>query len=849
MKSAFDLPVRFFATRAASPVLNRFHPPYSALALTLALSLLALVPAMSQQRPQSSQTPQAQGIRVTGRVVDEQGKPIKSASLFMKHLGDGSVTGDIADSTGRLSLSNAKPGRYYVAVSFIGLAKYKDTINVEQSQQLVDLGTITLRPTSAAMGEVNVSAERESIELTPEKKVFNVEKNATVTGGTAADVLKQVPTVDVDVNGNISVRGSSNLVIQINGKQSGFAGSDRAALLQQIPANLIEKVEVITNPSARYDAEGMAGIINIVTKTAITQSWNLTLTAGAGTNDKYNTSVDAGYKDGPLSLTAGYGVRTNRFLFMGDIHQTDLFGDRNMLDQSVNTMWANTGHFGNFNADYTLTKDITLNLTGQFRMNNGKNDEALGFQYERTNGDLYRLVERNNVTTRGWKSFELGGGYKQVFSAPQHYLDISTRYSSNAQTAMGHYVEQEYNTTTRTPLMSPATTNNNVRNEFVVWTAQADYVQPHSTGKFEVGAKSTLRAIQNDVYMDSLNRATSEYVPNTELINNFKFNELVLAGYGIYATKFADINIQAGLRAEHTIINTLQSVGNVSGGMSYTYLFPSVHLSKKFEGGYEAQLSYSRRINRPNFWQLNPFPMYSNPTLLQKGNPSLMPELVDAVEGTFMTTLDQHTLTATGYLRRTSNSMQFIASVDSTSGVTTLSFQNLSAVQNVGAEFIYRGQIFKWWTATANVNLFYNSVQGGSESANVSAGIVTYNARLMSTFRTPWEGGSLQVTYMYNGPSLLAQGKMQPFQDVTLGYRQDLSKEWAVTFNVSDVFNTRAFNLELVGSNFTGVVHNKPETRIATLNVTYRIGAMQADASRRRRDAGNDAPPEGGIGF
>jgi hypothetical protein len=268
-----------------------FKATASAVRSTIAVSicLIACVFAGNQSNAQSIPAPKGPQIRVTGRVVEEgTSKGLKSASLYMKHLDDGSVTGDLADSTGRLSVNNAKPGRYHVAVTLLGFMKYKDTITIDGAKPSYDLGTISLPLLAAKLGEVSVSGERETMEITPEKKVFNVGKNSTVTGGTAVDALRQVPTVDVDVNGNVSVRGSSNLVIQINGKQTGFAGSDRASLLQQIPANLIDKIEVITTPSARYDAEGMAGIINIVTKNEITQSWNLNINAGAGTNSKYN---------------------------------------------------------------------------------------------------------------------------------------------------------------------------------------------------------------------------------------------------------------------------------------------------------------------------------------------------------------------------------------------------------------------------------------------------------------------------------------------------------------------------------------------------------------------------------
>lgn len=835
-------------TATASAVRSLFAVPF----LTGVFCCLTAV-GIKAQTPAAAKGSQ---VRVTGRVVEEgSAKPVKSASVYMKNLADGSATGDLADADGKFSVNNAKPGRYHIAVSYLGFAKHKDTIVIEASKPVLDLGIISLAPAASKVGEVSVTGERETMEITPEKKVFNVEKNATVTGGTAADVLRQVPTVDVDVNGNISVRGSSNLVIQINGKQTGFAGSDRAALLQQLPANLIEKVEVITNPSARYDAEGMAGIINIVTKADISQSWNLSLMGGAGTNHKYNASADFGYKNGPLSLSAGYGGRIHNQFFGASLDVAYLTSTKEKFGQRVDGTWSGMGHFGNFNADYAVNENITLNLTGQARFNDGKNNEIIGSNYMLTSGESYRRTTRTNAKLNGWQSGEIGGGYKQLFTGKQHYLDISTRYSANRNTSKGNLSEQD-NDLDGNPLQTlPSVQNNNFINDFRIWTVQADYVQPISIGKLETGVKSTLRMIENEAYLDSLNRTSGEFIPNTFANNRFAFSDHVLAGYGMLSTKLLSFNVQAGLRVEHTFVNTHQITTGDKSAMNYTHLFPTLHVSYKLDTINTLQLSYSRRINRPQWWQLNPSVDYSNPTLLRKGNPTLMPETIDAAEMSFVTQIDKHTVTATGYYRRTNNAMQFYADVDPnlppSAGNTVLTFRNFDVIQNTGFEFVYRGQIFPWWTATANVNLFYNSIQGGSEVGNISAGTVTYNVRAMSSFKMPWEGGNLQANYMYNGPMVMSQGTMDAWHALTLGFRQDLSREFSVTLNVSDVLNTQRFFLRLADTAFTTTVDQKPETRIATLNISYRIGAMQADQQRRRPSdgGGGDGGQGGGFGF
>jgi outer membrane receptor protein involved in Fe transport len=801
------------------------------------------------------QLPQTKGpqIKVIGRVVEEgTQKGLKSASIYMKHLGDGSVTGDLTDNEGRFSVNNAKPGKYHFAVSLLGYAKFKDTLVIDAAKTSFEAGTITLPVSSTKMNEVSVSGEREVMEISAEKKVFNVAKDATVTGGTAVDALRQVPTVDVDVNGNVSVRGSSNLVLQVNGKQTGFAGSDRASLLQQIPANMIDKIEVITNPSARYDAEGMGGIINIVLKSEITSSWNLNVNGGAGTNHKYNLGADFGLKNGPLSLSAGYGARYHNQWFGAEIESNQLFGARDIVEQAINGTWSGLGHFGNFNADYAFSTTSTLNLNGQVRFNDGQNTEDWDYAFRHSNNEIFQRANRDNITKRHWKSYEAGLGFKQLFSSKQHYLDVSTRFSNNDQSSFGNFTQRELDVNGAPTQATETVQNNNFINNFKIWTVQADYVTMSPIGKVETGAKSTLRMIDNDTYLDSLNRRTGEYIPNRNAINRFYFSDHVLAAYGMLGTRLLDFNIQAGLRVEHTLVNTHQITTNERNGMNYTHLFPTLHLSRKLDTANTLQISYSRRINRPNFWQLNPFIDYSNPSALRKGNPNLMPETIDAAEVSFVSQLDKHTITATAYYRQTNNAMQFFALVDTTlptGANTVLTFRNFDIVQNTGFEFVYRGQILPWWTAMANVNVFYNSVQGGSEVDNISAGAIAYNVRANSTVKMPWEGGNLQVNYMYNGPIQFGQGTMQAWHALTLGFRQDLSKEFSLTFNVSDVFDTQRFNMLLQGTSFTANANQKPETRIATLNFSYRLGGIQGEQPRRRRDSGDTPQDNGGGGF
>lgn len=828
-----------------------FKATASAVRSTFAVSLCIIactLQGFAQQIPQ----PKGPQIKVTGRVLEEgTQKGLKSASIYMKHLGDGSVTGDLADAEGRFSVSNAKPGKYHVAVSLLGYAKFKDTIIVDPGKSTVDIGVITLPVSSTKISEVSVSGEREVMEISAEKKVFNVAKDATVTGGTAVDALRQVPTVDVDVNGNVSVRGTSNLVLQVNGKQTGFAGSDRTSLLQQIPANMIEKIEVITNPSARYDAEGMGGIINIVLKNEISSSWNLNMNGGAGTNHKYNLGADFGLKNGPLSLSAGYGARYHNQWFGAVIESNQLFGARDIVTQQINGTWSGLGHFGNFNADYSLSSTATLNANGQVRFNDGQNLEDWDYTFKRSNNEVFQRANRDNTTKRHWKSYEFGLGYKQLFTSKQHYLDVSTRFSNNDQSSFGNFSQQELDVNGMPTQTMPTIQNNNFINNFKIWTIQADYVTMSPIGKVETGLKSTLRMIDNDTYLDSLNRHTGDYIPNRNAINRFYFSDHVLAGYGMLSTQLVGFNVQAGIRLEHTLVNTQQITTGERGGMNYTHLFPTLHLSRKLDTNSTLQLSYSRRINRPNFWQLNPFIDYSNPSALRKGNPNLMPETIDAAEVSFVSQLDKHTVTATAYYRQTNNAMQFFAVVDTTlptGANTVLTFKNFDIIQNTGFEFVYRGQIFPWWTAMANVNVFYNSVQGGSETGDISGGAIAYNVRANSTVKMPWEGGNLQVNYMYNGPIQFGQGTMQAWHALTVGFRQDLSKEFTVTLNVSDVFDSQRFNMLLQGTSFTANANQKPETRIATLNLSYRLGGIQGEQPRRRRDSG-DSPQDGGGGF
>lgn len=785
---------------------------------------------------------QAPSGKIYGIILDEYSKqPLEFATIVLKNTQNQSAIGGLSDDKGKFSIENIRPGTYSLEISYLGYDSYSSEIKITQAALSVNLGEIKIKESAALLDVVEVVGEKNMFQLGGEKKIFNVDKSAISSGGTAVDAMKQIPTLDVTMDGNISMRGSENILIYINGKPSGMTGESQQAILESLPANSIESIELITNPSSKYDADGTAGIINIVLKKNYNRGLNGIVTATYATKYKNNAGLTLNFKKNRINFTSAYNFRFHETYSGGENNRKNIFSDYTNYIRSKEDS-ENKTYNGNLNLgiDIELTDKATLSFSNIFTGGGGPNSEINHTIFSDAEDIYYASFIRTKKGSR--KNFNNTSNitYSRKLKNAGQALDISAMYergySVRPKRFMQSNFDQDYNLEVLVPQQDfNRNTNNNTLGIF-----QTDYTHPFKKhGTLEAGFKLTYRNFNSDFYADSLDRSIQETVLNTALTNTFDYNEIVNAGYISFGGKVKDFNYKVGIRSEQTNVFIENNKIADKFKNSYINFFPSVFMSQKFAKSHEAQLSYTYRINRPHPNMLNPFEDFDNPLNIRVGNPYLQPELINALELTYLKNWKSTFLTASVYYRHTSRSFTRLRAVDPETAVATLSWANIDQAQNIGTEIIFRTPITKWWNIMLNTNMFHNSVQGqvpGDDNDN-SVSSFQWNARAMSNFRF-WKGTELQLSYRYNSKMQFLQGYINPMHSLDVGIRKDFLKNKAsIAMNVQDLFNTRIFKVYNAGTTFDSDMYRKWETRIFSVNFTYKFG--RGESQQRKRNDGN----------
>lgn len=782
----------------------------------------------------------AQTVKVQGYIWDMQtGIELPYATVSANQHGSGDFTGVVSDLNGFFVLQ-LQPGTYKISISFTGYKTYvKDNLIITSTDTTVNLGKITLKSDAQVLEGAKIEGEKETMKLEVDKKVFDVQNNPMTTGGTAVDVLNQIPTIDVDMNGTISLRGSSDVQIYINGKPTSFGGADKQAILQQIPAANIERVELINNPSAKYDAEGTSGIINIILKSSDSKGWNASVTGGYGTFNRYNGSATFSYGKNKIKLSTTYGYRNNTSISTGNSERLNLLLDTTYyLMQNNSSTRGDLSNTWNGNIDYDINKRTTLSFSWLGSISARKNPETVNYSFEdKALAPLYAYSRLGSDLSNS-RNGEIGFSINHSFdNAKKHTLLFLANMSGSANKNNSQYRQDEsgvfrqfQNTKTNTANILPL--------------AQLDYTRPIGNKKvFESGLKFSMRKIDNDFYADTLNYNAETYDVDRSLTNNFIYSEIINAAYVNYSQEFNWFKVKVGVRAEQSIINGDQKVGNLTFARNYINLFPSLFLTKELTKGQDFQLSYSRRINRPWIHALNPFAEQSDPFNLRKGNPYLNPELIDAYEATYFITKKGDFISGTAYYRQVNDVFQRFRMVDDR-GVATMTTTNLDVSRNIGLEGIVRKKI-KDFSATLNLNLFRNQVSGNLMNSAASAINYSWFSKLLTTYKIN-KNIDVQASYFFRGKVTTVQGTMKPMHNLDLGFKMDIMKKrGTIAVNFTDVFNTRQFSIISNGSNFESESTWKWQSRVLTVNFTYKFGTLKNDfeskkTKRRMDDGGGD---------
>lgn len=805
---------------------------------------------------------------LSGQLVEsESKKPIPYAKIFLLNVRDSSVaTGGLADSLGNFNIDEILVGPYIAKITAFGFDPlFIDSLFFSPKNPQINLGTLFMIPDANQLVEVDIVYEEQEVVAQIDKKVFAVDKQLTSQGGTALDVLQNIPSITIDVDGNISLRGSANVTILIDGRPSTMTGTGRQGALASIPASSIESIEVITNPSAKYDPDGMSGIINIVLKKSKLKGFNgsvdISIENGLHPDslDTYNqflgfghnASFNLAYRNKFFNVYGGY--TSNWYEGWRNFDQSNVTfynGGFDSLSQIRKGTHLRQGHLLKFGTDFYINPKNTV---GFYVNGNLGREERTGNMYYYA----YDSVSRYDVWQRisddpGKKyGFDANVFWNKKFATPEHKLDFSAQYSKGESTETGTYMENIYSPVDLS-LLFPNTLDQYVStvDGNAITTIQLDYYRPLTfyklaedgtewgqPGKIEAGAKSTIRQVSQDYYQETYD------IPDDSLNNNFDFTEQVHAAYFIFGREFiaprgefAKFKYQIGLRAETVFITSEVDKDTNVYKNSYNSLYPSLHLVKPLSKTTEITMSYSRRVNRPGLHALNPFSKYTDPLNLQVGNPELLPEYINSVELGFGTYNKKLTITGSLYFRYMTDMIQRVRDIDS-NGVATVTWSNIDEAQFIGSELMTIYKPFKWWRITLSGNLSQTYIKSTSGESDLNSSGFSWSANMSQSF-TLKKGWSSQLTGFYRSPMILTQGRSRAMYSLDFAVRKTfLEDKMYVNFKVADIFNTRQFGYitEQPGVFISSGIW-KHQSRRITLSIGYTFGNQDPDRRKRTRE-------------
>lgn len=811
---------------------------------TIAFALVAAGPGglAAQARGRPPATPGPGEIR--GMIVDAETRaPVPSASVEVRSGADSAlVTGAIGRPDGTFRIEGLRPGAYYLRVTMIGYQTQRTpALVVAESAPRVSAGSIVLVRAPVAVAGVEVEAARAMV-IAPDRNAYRA-RDVAPAAATASDVLEAVPSVQVDADGKVSLRGNENVVVQINGRPTPIRGEQLAAYLRQLPANTIERVEVIPNPSARQDPEGMAGILNIVLKQTVDLGRSGGFTLSGSTADRYTLAGNLGYQGGPATLLFTYGFNSDDRSVTGINDRTRLGLLRapiSFTDQDIAGTVRNRGHNVNANVDYRLSARDVLFAHASLNRRSGR-DESLS-AYAELDGErtlLERYDRLRDFATDPW-TVDASVGFRRTMKPQRHEVSAEVRFSRQD--------EPERTELWREPAAGGAAVDVEVDELEALTrqlTTQVDYTRALGEAlKLEAGYKGTSRWLDRDFLVRTDPLGTGEWT-TSDLSNALEFDERVDAVYGVLSQRRGRVELQAGLRAEYA-----QREFSLEGGASYPHdyrsLFPSGLISYRPNDKTQAKLSYSRRIRRPGPSELNPFPAFFDLQNVFLGNPALAPEYTDAIELGLQRSGAAGSIQLSPFFRRTTNVIRVdINTADTIAGreVTTVSFKNLDTSTSWGADLNGQFQLGKAFRGLASFNVFKVVTDGGSES-NLSSDAVTWMARVngMLTLRPTT---TLQAAYFYRAPMNIERGRFAAVSSADLTVRQKLRGDrLSASLRLTDPFNTSRFRVQAGDDNVVQLTQRAFNTRAVHLTIQATFGQTPRVREPRPDD---EARPQTGF--
>lgn len=767
---------------------------------------------------------------ISGTVLDTEGLPQIGASVALHNPSDSSViTGGVTKVGGNFKFE-AKSGNYYIRITSVGMEpKVIDNINLSSD---LKLGVIKIEQSSVLTDEVLVTADKSIMELKLDKRIYNVNKDASNIGRNGSEILDNIPSVNVDPEGNVSLRGSGNVQILLNGKQSGLVSNDPESI-KQLMGDMIDKIEIITNPSARYDAQGEVGIINIVLKKKQEAGYNGNFELRTGYPDNHAISVSSNYRSETMNLFGSVGADYRKAPGSGYTDQTFYVYDTfNFTNTDLDRTRGGLGLNLNIGSDFYLDDENTLTFAGNLRLGDRLNESDLTYTDYLPNGDIYRVTTRDDDESETKNDIEFNLTYEKIFDGNKdHVLKFDSRYEQDKDIEQSDILE------------SNSLSNNNIvqesynlefeRNQLY----QLDYIYPFSDdGKFEAGAKANLRKIDNDYWVKQDVGEGLEFLDGFN--NNFVYYENIIAAYIMAGNQLGDFGWQLGVRSEYSDITTELLKTDYRNQRDYLNFFPSAHFNYKLNEQNSLQASYSSRIQRPWFRRLMPFSSFTDSRNIWGGNPDLNPEYTDSYELGYLYNWEAGSILSNVYYRHSTDIIQSVTYIDST-GITQIRPSNIGIQDAYGVEFNLSNDITDWWNTNINFNLYTSTITGNESVYNLNSDYFSWNTRFSSKMK--FSGYNFQLTANYRAPEDTPQGENLSMWWLDFGISKDiLDNNATITLSGQDVFSTRLRRSVVNGETFSRINEHQWRKGQVTLTFNYRINqAKQKQRSSFDGDSGD----------
>ena len=804
-----------------------------------------------------SQKPQNDQISITGKIIDSNTKePLEYATVILNNQETKQLSGGITDENGNFNIK-INTGTYDISFEFISFKTIKISNKIINSS--INFGTIKLSEDADELDEVVIIAEKSTVEIRLDKRIYNVGKDMTVRGGSASDVLDNVPSVDVDVEGNVSLRGNENVRILIDGKPSALVGLSGTDALRQLPADAIERVEVVTSPSARYDAEGTAGILNIILRKGVATGLNGSLNATIGDPTQYRIASNINFRTKKVNLFTNLGYRnssgpgnflTNLSTFENESINSLRIEDRN-FERNRNGYNINVG------LEYFLSKESSITGTYFFRDSDNKNLSNNIIRVFDINDILEfsdtRIQDEDEIDTTS--QFALN--YTNNINSSGHKLTIDFQYSESEE------IEKAF-------INDSLAEENNITTEDSKNTLiQSDYVLPIGENtQFEIGYRGEFQDLTSDFLVTRT--PTLDFDPS----NNLVFKQNVNAIYSQFGSKLNKFSYLLGLRTEITDVKVRLTNTNEKFDYKYTELFPTINVGFERTEDQSFTIGYSRRLRRPRFWYLNPFESRSSQNVIYKGNPALIPTFTNSFDLGFLQKIGKLTLNSSIYFQHSINAIQRVSRdeirfIDGVNQVITIREPiNLASEDRFGFELTTNYNPSKKVRLSGSFNVFQQESKGLYAYNKfiideISGDIIatpeiqdlgntnnSWFTRFNATFSLPWEI-QMQNRLSYRGPRKTVQSESDGIFSANIALSKDVFKEkGSLVLNVSDVFNSRkrkSTNYNPNKENPTSISYQESQWRVrqVSLNFTYRFN--QKKKQQRDRRGGDDF--EGGEDF